>query len=191
MMLRWMSFTLMTLVSVSLWVVFGNQRHLSHTVTQQKTVDGYIIEAHYTQFDPQGLVHSRLYTPKMTHFAQDKTSYFDRPEVIGFSNQRIPWTVNAPQGKVIDDGVEINFWGGVKVHQAPELNFPETTILTTSVTIFPHRSFAETDQEVTIIRPDTFIQANGMEVYFKEGIFKLLSAVRGTYVPPPSPGNKA
>lgn len=182
-MTRWLSLFLLTIAGFSLWIIFANKYHHPKNTTPQAILDGYMFEAHYTQYDQQGLIHTTLYTPKMTHFNEDSTSYFEHPQLVAYNKHRIPWTVTALQGKAISDGDRVELWGGVKIHQAPEPNFPETTIVTNAMTVYPHYSFAKTDQAITITRPDTVIQAIGMEARFKEGTFKLLSASRGIYVP--------
>lgn len=181
-MTRWLTLFLFTLASLSLWIIFANNHH-SKKLTPQENLDGYMLEARYIQYDNQGLVHTHLYTPKMTHYSEDSTSYFVHPEMVAYNKHRIPWTVTASEGKAISDGNRVELWGGVKIHQSPEENFPETTILTSAMTVYPHYSFATTDQPITITRPDTAIEAVGMEAHFKDGTFKLLSAAKGVYLP--------
>ncbi len=183
-MTRWLSIIFILIAVLSVWIFFSG-RHPKSKPTTATVVDGYMTEAHYTQYDDQGQVHMNMYTPRMTHYDQDSTSYFDKPEVLAYSQQRIPWTIHAVYGKAIHTNEQVDLWGGVVIHQAPQPNYPETTMTTSALTIFPHRAYAETAQPVTIIRPDTHIDAVGMQADFKAGIFKLLSSVRGSYAPPP------
>lgn len=164
---------------------FSNQNSTPSSKPNEGAVlDGYMAQASYTQYDEVGQVHALLYTPQMTHYTQDNTSYFDHPQLTTFSKKRIPWTVIALQGKAVHDGDQVDLWGGVHIHQAPQPNYPETEITTEAMTVYPHRSYAETHQSITITRPDMHIQAIGMEAYFRAGVFKLLSEVKGSYEPP-------
>lgn len=184
-MTRWLIFIFSAMTGLSLWILFSNQNAAPSSKSNGEAIlDGYMTQAYYTQYDEAGQVHAVLYTPQMTHYTQDNTSYFDHPQLTTFSKKRIPWTVTATQGKAVHDGDEVDLWGGVRIHQAPQPNYPETEILTEAMTVYPHRSYAETHQPVTITRPDTHIQAIGLEAYFKTGVFKLLSEVKGSYEPP-------
>ncbi len=169
------------------WILLSDHQYFSHKkptlAADVPVLDGYMTDAHLTQYDSQGQVHSSLYTPKMTHFHQDNTSYFDHPQVIAYSAKRIPWQVTAKFGKAIHDGDQVDLWGGVLIHQSPQPKVPETLIQTEAMTVYPHQSYAVTKQSVTFTRPDAHIQSIGMEAYFKEGIFKLTSAAQGTYAP--------
>ncbi len=158
--------------------------HKKHSVAANTPVpDGYMTDAHLIQYDAKGELRSSLHTPKMTHYHEDNTSYFDHPKVIAYSTQHAPWEVNAQFGKAIHDGDQVDLWGGVVIHQPSQSKKPETFIQTESMTVYPHRSYAVTNQQVTFTRPDAQVTALGMEAYFKLGIFKLISTARGTYVP--------
>ncbi len=185
-MMRWLSVIFIFVAALSSWILFSS-RIIKNKGGATTILDGYMTEAHYTQYDNQGQVHMTMYTPQVSHYSKDNTSYFDKPEVLAYSQQRVPWTIQSLHGKSIHDGEQVDLWGDVKIHQIPQPHSPETTITTTAMTIYPHRSYAETKQAVTIARPDMQIDAIGMQADFKAGIFKLLSTVRGIYEPPPAP----
>ena len=182
-MIRWLTVFFIVIAGLSFWAFFGN-KHGKPRSAPVAVLDGYMINAHYTQYDNQGQVHILMQTPKMTHYAQDSTSYFENPEVLAYSKRRIPWTINAQKGTAIHNSEQVDLSGDVIIHQAPQPASPETTIRTTEMTIFPHRSYAETDQPVIITRPDAQIEAVGMQADFKTGIFTLLTSVKGSYEPP-------
>lgn len=182
-MIRWLGLIFLLIGALSAWIFFSG-KHPAKPKPTTATVNAYMNEAHYTQYDNTGQVHMIIYTPKMTHYAEDNTSYFANPHILAYSQQRIPWTIDAQFGKALRNSEEVDLWGGVLIHQAPQLRYPETSITTDSMKIYPHRSYAETDQFITITRPDTQVTATGMQADFKAGIFKLLSSVRGSYAPP-------
>lgn len=183
-MIRWLGI-IFVVVAVMSVLVFFSARHPKTKPMTAAVLDGYMTQAHYVQYDDQGQVHMDMYTPQMTHYAQDSTSYFKNPKVLAYSKERIPWTIDADQGKAIHNSEQVDLWGNVIIHQIAEPHYPETTITTSAITIYPHRSYAETNQAIVIIRPNTRVDAVGLQADFKAGIFKLLSSVRGSYVPPP------
>jgi lipopolysaccharide export system protein LptC len=181
-MIRWVGILFILFVGLSVWMLFKNQI-TSPQPAPAAVLEGYMVEAHYTQYDNQGQIHMVMHTPKMTHYEQESTSYFEKPEILTYTQKRIPWTINAEKGVAIHDSEQVNLTGNVVIHQAPQPGYPETTITTTEMTIFPHRSYAETHQPVLIIRPDSRIEAVGMQADFKTGLFTLLTSVKGSYVP--------
>lgn len=177
-MIRSLSIIFTLIAGLSSWFFFSNNHHKLKAAPTQ-IPDGFMLEAHYTQYDTQGQVHMVMYTQKMLHFAQDGTSYFVKPQVLAYSQQRTPWTIHAEEGTALHNSEQINLSKNVVIHQAGQPHHPETTITTATMTIFPHRGYAETNQPITIIRSDSHIDAIGMQANFKIGIFKLLSSVRG------------
>jgi lipopolysaccharide export system protein LptC len=169
---------------LSMWIFFRPHPPTPSKPATEQTLDGYMTQAHYTQYDNQGQVHMSLYSPKVTHYVQNSTSYFEKPEVLAYNQKRIPWTIRADRGTAIRDSEQVDLNGNVIIHQAPQPQYPETTITTTAMTIYPHRSYAVTDQAIVITRPDTRVDGVGMQADFKTGIFTLLSSVKAIYVPP-------
>jgi len=182
-MIRWLSVIFVIIAGLSAWIFFFAGQHAKPKQITTAVLDGYMLEARYTQYDPQGQVHMMLYSPKVTHYAEQNISYLDNPHLLAYSQARVPWTIRADKGMSIHDGEEVKLWGNVLIHQAPQPGYPETTITTSAMTIFPHQSYAETDQPIVIIRPDTQINAVGMQANFKTGVFILTSSVAGSYEP--------
>jgi len=182
-MIRWLGVIFIIIAGFSLWIFFSS-KPASKTVSTELP-DGYMLEAHYIQYDEQGQVHMVMNSPRMVHFSENSVSFFIKPKVLAYSRQRIPWTITAELGMALHESEQIKLSQNVVIHQAPQLHYPETTIKTSAMSIFPHRAYAETDQPIIILRPDTRIDAVGMQADFKSGIFKLLSSVRGSYAPPP------
>ena len=54
---------------------------------------------------------------------------------------------------------------------------------TASLTVFPDKQQASTDNAIVITQPDTVIHAVGMLADLNEGTVKLLSQAKGDYVP--------
>ncbi|MBS0350028.1 MAG: LPS export ABC transporter periplasmic protein LptC [Proteobacteria bacterium] len=182
-MTRWLTIFFIVVVVLSVWIFFYSGKHPKSKSLAPGILDGYMIQARFTEYDTQGQVHMIMESPKVTHYAQENTSFFDHPYVLAYSQQRVPWTIQAIEGKALHNTEQIELWGNVIIHQTPEPGYPETTMTTTALTIFPHRGYAQTNQAVKIVRSDAQIAAIGMQADFKAGIFKLLSSVRGRYVP--------
>ena len=75
---------------------------------------------------------------------------------------RVPWYITAEHGKTKNGSKRVYLWGHVVIHQPPKKGYPETTIYTSKLTVYPQKSMAKTKERVKIKRPGTLIKGKGM-----------------------------
>ncbi len=148
-----------------------------------KQLDAYMNNAHFTEYNQQGQVHSTLASPNVSHYQQNSIAFFNKPNIMFYTQTRIPWHINADHGKTKQGSKQVYLWGHVVIHQPPKKGYPETTIYTTKLTVYPQKSLAKTKQNVTIKRPGTLIKGRGMTANFKTGTYQLLSQSQAFYSP--------
>ena len=183
----WLSIILIFAACTS--VIFMLIRNDQTQDIQKKTggINAFMTNATYTQFNKLGQLHTRMQTPNMEHYTENDTSFFIKPRILIYTSNRIPWHIKSDYAKSKHGMKKVYLWGNVVLHQPQLENYPETTILTSTLTVYPKRSFAETDQEVTIHRPSSVIKGKGVTANFKTGIIKLLEQSRGVYEPSTKP----
>lgn len=156
-----------------------------HSASRQQLdhqLDAFMHNVSYFQYDDQGLLHSHLNTPLIVHYPLENSSYFNHPNYLIYTDKRVPWTVIANQGKSQEGIRRVYLWNHVKIHKSQQPTEPEITIITRTLTIFPNRSFAETDKDVIITRLNSTVQAAGMTADLKRGVVHLPSHSIGIYV---------
>ncbi len=184
-MIRWLNITLISITGISIWIILSNN-HVSQLSTSGEILDGFMTQAYYTQYDARtGKIHTQIYSPKMTHYNRNNTSYFSQPHLLLYANNNSNWQVSAKYGKATYDGEKVEVWDQVEIHQPTYLNRPEIRIITDGASIYPHLYYAKTQLPVVITRANASVQGRGMQANFKTGIFKLLSQVKGIYEPVP------
>ena len=146
----------------------------------------FMRDVNYYQYDEDGLLHSHLTTTLITHFSYQDSSQFYSPHYLIYTDRRVPWTITATFGKSQHGTQWIYLWDHVKIHEILQSTGPKTTIMTSTLTIFPNLSFAKTNDPVVITRPNALIHAIGMTANLKKGIFYLLSHSQGVYESSPS-----
>lgn len=152
------------------------------TAESPNGADAFMHEAYYLEYNEQGLLKSSLYSPFVRHFNnKDETVYFSKPRATVFTAKRVPWHVKARYGKSIHSGKVVYLWDHVNMHQPQQPMQPETTITTSAMTIFPHRSLAKTNRKATIKRPESTVSGIGATANLKTGIIQLLSHSQGVY----------
>ncbi|MFV9989279.1 MAG: LPS export ABC transporter periplasmic protein LptC [Coxiella endosymbiont of Dermacentor nuttalli] len=136
-------------------------------------------KVNYYQYNDKGDLHSHLVSPCVFHFIYKNSSHFTVPHYFICTSQHVPWVISADHGKSQNAIEWIYLWGHVRIHKLLQETKVETTITTKDITIFPHRSFARTDQPVTIVCSNSIITAIGMIIDLKNSVIHLLSYARG------------
>lgn len=161
-------------------------RHSDGTITSDSTdgtsrMDGFMEGVTAIRMSALGLPASTLYADKVTHYSQNNTTYLTHPHFVLLAKKGSPWNIDAKNG-MSERGIDKLFlWDDVKVHQAfSELN-QESTLLTSTLTIFPKTNTATTDQEVTIMQQGSVTKAKGLKIDFNSSRIELLSQSRGIY----------
>lgn len=162
--------------------------HRNHHYTQQRAQSGrhrdaFMTNVNYYEYDNQGLLHSHLTTSKIVHYPHNNVAHFEKPRMMIYTDQHIPWYVSANHGKSQNGMDWVYLWNHVVIHQLQEPNNPPTTVNTSAMTFYPRKPYAQTNKNVTITRPGSIVKAKGMTADFKKGIITLLSHSKGTYTP--------
>ena len=178
----WLCLLLIIAACISTALLVHSRRHSLHRPTHlNQKPDAFMTDASYFEYDKQGNLHSHLSTTKILHYRSKNSSRFEHPKMMVYTDQHVPWYVSADHGRSHDGVKWVYLWDHVSLHQPDRPNNPETTINTSEMTVFPTKSFAKTDQNVTIVRPGSAVEATGMHADFKRGVITLLSHSRGVY----------
>ena len=171
----------MLAASISMLFMLDRENHQKRRLTKPNGINAFMTNVTYIQFDQLGQLHSRLHTPDMEHYVKHDASFFSKPKILIYTADRIPWYITSNYGRSQNGTGKVYLWGNVVLHQPQRENHPETTILTSAITIYPKRYFAVTDRKVTVRRPGSIIKGKGVTANFKTGIIKLLTHSQGTY----------
>lgn len=172
-------------VALTAWFVLTtNTKHLG--ANQPNTPDSYMTDVYAVTLNKDGVIASVLISPKVTGYAENDKTNIQTPFVTIKPRQEPPWHIHADHAKVLDGNTKILLWGNVRISQLPGRNSHFLTLLTTELTLYPDKSFAETDQPVTIKQPGSIVHAIGMQADLNKGYIKLLSKTEGQYGSKPS-----
>jgi len=150
---------------------------------QKKTIDNFIINANFTEYNKDGLVKTKMSAEKVTHFLPENTALFVKPIILTYMNNRDPWHITADQGTSDKTGETIVLQGHVVVHKLPTAKQASITVKTSELTVYPKESRAFTAKPVILSRPGTVIHATGFSANLKTGQYKLLSQSKVIYQP--------
>lgn len=136
-----------------------------------------------TILDKFGKVSMKIVTPKMVHFAKNDSTDFIDPQLTIYHKSPNPWFIESRTAKALHGMDNVVFTDNVVIHHPADYNNPATVIKTTTLTVHPNEKTAETTEPITMIQPNSVMQAIGMHADMDSGNIKLLSQAQGEYDP--------
>jgi lipopolysaccharide export system protein LptC len=169
----------------STWLVISTNNQASTYDPMLHHPDAIAEDVTTMQMDATGHVQYYFSSPRMLHYSDNKTIDFYLPNMTMYNTDSTaqPWKIQARYGRALDDHSQVHLWGNVRAHQATSAKSPETTLLTTAVTLYPNKKYVASNQLVTAIQPGLVAQAVGIEIDLNKNITYLLSKVKGHYEP--------
>ncbi len=163
-----------------IWFIFSADFSLLHR-SKPGHYDSFMTNVHGIKLDKFGKPHDELTTPNIKHYLKNDSATAQTPVFIFYGKKGPPWHVQGDIANSINGNKIVYLIGHVKIVQPPGLNSQNVTMTTTKMTIYPNRSFAETDQPVTIRQPGSIVHGVGMTADLNSGKIKILSQTHGMY----------
>lgn len=178
------SFLMILTVGWCLWSIFDSKRAMTSTATEEATTrpDAFMENVVATIINDEGKPTLKVEAPKMVHFPDDTTS-IETPHITLYRESPEPWSIDSHFAKATQGLDKIYFWENVVIHHANDSANPTTTMTTSTLTVFPDKQIAQTDDNVTVVQPSTTIHGLGMMANLQEGTVQLLSKAQGEYIP--------
>ncbi len=181
---RLIGIVLLLAVIVSSWLVLQTSFYqISSKDMDEHQPDAFMEQVHAIRFDELGCLATEFFAPIMWHYPLNNTTEMTKPHFLIYLEGKQPWKISALQGKAFTGINRIVLWNNVLGHEAKGPHNPETSIRMASVTLFPTRKYAETNQEVTAEQPGVLIKSKGAQIDLTQRTIKLLAKVRGDYEP--------
>jgi LPS export ABC transporter protein LptC len=173
---------LIIILLATTFTILHGKKYKKTTIQFQQT-DSYMTNVHSTLFDDQGMINNTLSGTNVTYNNSTNITLIEHLYATARAQSGPDWQINADHGRIIDKAKIIYLDGHVKLTQPPGKDSQDITLLTTELTYYPDRKFAETTQPVTITQPGMTLNAIGMTADLNKGIIKFAQQTRGQYVP--------
>ena len=141
--------------------------------------DLYMLNAQIKRYANNGFLAYQLSADRFTHFPLTNLTTLVTPNLMLLSKESTPWEINAEQGRLMpkspfrEEIVEL--WSNVSAHKE-ETNGHFIKIKTDSLTVFPDKNYAETNEKIYITENNTVTTAAGLRANFEASTFVLLSS---------------
>jgi lipopolysaccharide export system protein LptC len=147
--------------------------------TPRNEPDLYMLNATISQFNPEGELQHRIAANRFTHFPLTDLTTMKFPALaLGRARDSDPWEITSSEGRILpssDYREEIvELWNNVL---ASRLSNGSTfvNIQTNSLSVYPERDYAETDEPVFIDNQSGRTTAAGMKAFLDTGKFMFYS----------------
>jgi len=118
----------------------------------------------------------------MAHYPDTNTADIEQAQVIVNAEDGIRWVISALQAQTDQNAGLVQLEGQVAVSRyMGDQTVEDLTLKTESLDIYVDRNFAETEEDVEIIRSSGVTRAHGMHIDFPLRHLFLKSNVRGEY----------
>lgn len=175
---------LLSALGLSLWSILTLKPASPHAnFNQQNNPDALIESVIETTLNKQGTPALKIESPQMIHFPEHDMTKIKTPRITVFRQSPKPWTITSDTAEAFSGIQQIVFQNHVVIHHPSDTMNPITTMKTSSLTVYPDKQIAQTEDAVQWVQPDTTIEAVGMITNLAEGTVKLLSQAKGIYAP--------
>lgn len=175
---------LLSLIVAGVWTAFMSYRPENIKNTMLSSLpDGFMEGVHALILDKNGQPKIIIDAPRMVHYAEDDMTKLTKPLLTIYRKSPKPWYVTSRMAKAMHGIDTVHFWRDVTIHHKADAKEPETVIKTESLTVYPNKDTAETNDAITLQQPNLIVKAIGMYADMNIGEVKLHANVRGIYEP--------
>jgi lipopolysaccharide export system protein LptC len=177
----WLSLGFLAVASLAACTTFILYRPEANPSAQPDMPDAFMEQVSAIFMNKQGRPNMKIVTPQLTHYPKDDRTELMSPQVTLYRKSPTPWLITASHCRATDGIENVYFWDNVIIHHAASNRNPATIIKTATLTVYPNKETANTQDLVTMLQPDTTIKAIGMTADMNSGDIKLLSQTWGEY----------
>ena len=147
------------------------------------TPDLYMENFVTTKMNEHGVVHRRLEAEYMAHFPDTDTHEFQRPYMVMYRENALPWHVRSERGWLSASGDVLLLLGKVHIWRNNASGLNELDIKTEDLRVLPEREYGETDKPVLITTATSQTRGVGMKAHLSESRLEFLSNVHTRHEP--------
>ncbi len=176
---------LLALLLLSWWALQppDSAGKLSPGADEKDRIDYFVRNLDLTTFGADGLPLRRLRAVELNHLERSGKTLLTRPRLLLFEQGRLLWDARSEKGTLSGDQQLLQLHGEVLVNRTQTPKLPAMQLQTRELRVRPAESYAETDQPVTVLSEENWIQALGMQAWLRPpGRVRFLANTRAYYV---------
>lgn len=171
---------LVVLAAGTVWLErVTREEDVARTKAERRDPDFIAEQTRLTSFDAEGRQSYVLLADRITSYPAADTTELLRPRLTYDMDGR-ELRIVAKTGEVLGAGDEVRLKGDVRVHRVPAPGFPELTLATQSLRVWPDDQRAETHEPVVLTRDASTAHGDGLKADNLFGTLELIGSVRVT-----------
>ena len=159
------------------WFLAGPEEKVDFTPRNEPNL--YMLNATINHFGPEGALQHRIDARRFTHFPMTDVTTMQFPALaLGKTQDSDPWEITSSEGRILPSSdyreEVVELWSNVLASQSGKRN-QFVTFQTNSLTVYPERDYAETDEPVFIKNQSGRTTAAAMKAFLNTGKFMFYS----------------
>jgi lipopolysaccharide export system protein LptC len=147
--------------------------------TPRNDPDLYMLNATINHFGPEGELQHQINAQRFTHFPMTDVTTMQLPALaLGRTRDSDPWEITSSEGRILPSSnyreEVVELWSNVLASQSGKGN-QFVAFETSSLTVYPERDYAETDEPVFIKNESGRTTAAAMKAFLNTGKFMFYS----------------
>ena len=173
----------LTLIVLNIEEIEKTQMDFPGNNSQKSVADSFINYADIINYSESGKPKNNIVADKILHYPGKVDSKLIKPNISLFRELGAPILITADNGFTNPQGTRIILTGHVVItrERSPHNQFFQ--LKSPTLTIWPNKEYAETDQAVLMTTEDTIVNAIGMKAYIDVEHYLLLSNVKTKHQP--------
>lgn len=140
-------------------------------------------------YTDEGLLKHHLSADYWAYIPEQQESELTTPHLTVYKPDNTIWTIDAKKGNVTQPSIgqieQVELSDSVILKRPPSANLMPITLETEVLRYQPKKQYAETDQAITLIKPDLTITGVGMRAYLNKNTVELLNNVKSQFISKP------
>ncbi len=175
---------LLGLVGITWWASQPEPLQATLSSNDKDQIQDYFVEGlELKQFDPRGNLSHVLEAQQLQHYLGSGITDLTLPIYTLYDQKRPQSMVQAETGELSKDHSRLKLQGTTFIDWKGNDQRPAMNMLTSDLTIYPQREYAETSAAVTVISEQNWIESVGMQAWLKSpGRIHFIAQTRAHYV---------
>ena len=159
---------------------------VDNTPLAKRTDPDYFVEKfNFVRMSKTGEARYNISGSKLTHFPKDDIFEIQDPVLHSLAKEKPPMTMRSERAIVDQDNSRIQMIDKVRMDRAPSATTQRFNLKSDYMLVLPEEDVMRTDKPVDIIFGTGALTGIGMSANNATGEFRVLSRVRGVFLPRP------
>ncbi len=183
----YLSLAILVSAGMLLWQL-SPSRQMQKIPEQTQNLEWFGENITMSEMNGQGQLQQIISAQTLAHYMPDNITDLSQVNVHLFSHEQQPdeWHLSSDKGRLFhgehrQDITRIDLWHHVQLLRPAHDGQTAVTIKTSTLTIFPEKEYAHTDQHTTIDEIGHHMSGDGLEIFFPTQKFYLLNNVSSTH----------